>query len=376
MEFREYRALVKAITVGKRLPDAIYIHTSALETIPLRLAAHIARNIATLQLDRREWNVVKFFKRDHKVALLSYPRFFDDAYPTLEHAYTLDLERMSFRESDYKNSDNPPILHRKETFLKTDHPSVPLFRQITQEGEKIGLYKNPRTIGFKKSWERLISRKGYVLDEQGRLRPKASAEIVNIASAVNGEVRVERHLTAIDRNKLSAPMQALARHNYLDGNYSVFDYGCGKGDDVRELKAHGLNTFFWDPVYHPEGTKSLADIVNLGYVINVIEERKPVKGDFRVKENPGVGLVSLDELFPYLEADRATEEGSSLTRNSAERIKELKDILSKQGQLAALELDYDPNTGKAFLMDGNHRVAAMKQLAARGESGRDHFFID
>ena len=117
---------------------------------------------------------------------------------------------------------------------------MPLFRKITEEGEEVGLYANPRSIGFKKSWERLISRKGYVLNEQGRLKPKVSADIVKIASPVNGEVKVERYLTAIDRDKLSAPMQALARHNYLDGEYSVFDYGCGKGDDVRELEAHGL----------------------------------------------------------------------------------------------------------------------------------------
>jgi DNA phosphorothioation-associated putative methyltransferase len=274
MEFRDYKELVKSISIGKHLPDAIYVHTSALDTVPLELAAHIARVVATLELDRKEWNIVKFFRRDHKVALLNYPRFFEDAYPELDHAYTVDLERGTFRESDYKNADNPPILHRKETFLKPDHPFAPLFREITEEGERIGLYQNPRSIGFKKSWERLISRKGYVLNEQGRLQPKVSAEIVRVQSPANGEVRVERHLTAIDRDKLSTPMQALARHNYLDGKYSVFDYGCGKGDDVRELEAHGLDIAFWDPVYHPEGTKKRADIVNLGYVINVIEKPK------------------------------------------------------------------------------------------------------
>jgi DNA phosphorothioation-associated putative methyltransferase len=274
MEFRDYKELVTGISSGKQLPDAVYVHETALDAVPLELAAHLARAVAALGLDQKEWNVIKFFKRDHKVALLNYPRFFDDAYPALECAYTVDLEKNTFRDSDYRNSDNPPILHRKETFVKPDHPSVPLFRQITEEGESIDLYQNTRSIGFKKSWERLISRKGYVLDEQGRLKPKAREEIVKIVSSANGEVRVERHLTAIDRDKLSAPMQALARHNYLDGEYSVFDYGCGKGDDVRELEAHGIDVTFWDPVYHPNREKKRADIVNLGYVVNVIEERK------------------------------------------------------------------------------------------------------
>lgn len=274
MDFRSYRNFVNAISTGKQLPDAVYLHTAALDAVPIELAAHVARAVAALELDRKEWNIIKFFKRDHKIALLNYPRFFEDAYPALDRSYTVDLERVTFRESDYRNSDNPPILHRKETFLKPDHPSAPLFRRITEEGEKVGLYANPRSIGFKTSWERLISRKGYVLDEYGGLKPKASEEIAKITSPAKGEVRVERHRTAIDRDKLSAPMQALARHNYLNGEYSVFDYGCGKGDDVRELEAHGIDVTFWDPKYHPDREKKRADIVNLGYVINVIEERK------------------------------------------------------------------------------------------------------
>ena len=32
-------------------------------------------------------------------------------------------------------------------------------------------------------------------------------------------------------------MQILARHDYLNGDQSILDYGCGKGDDIRELEA-------------------------------------------------------------------------------------------------------------------------------------------
>ena len=275
MEFRQYRSIVSSLSIGKNLPDAVYLHETALDEVPLELAAHLARAVAQLGLDKKPWNVVKFYKRDHKVTLLHYPRFFADPYPAVERAYTIDLDKQTFRESDYAKSDNPPILHRKETFLKGDHSAVPLFQAITDEGERIGLYKNPRTIGFKKSWERLISNKGYVFDEHGRLKPKAALESIRVtAQAPNGKIRVERHLTAIDRDKLSAPMQALARHNYFNGEYSVFDYGCGKGDDAKELEAHGIDVSFWDPVYHPKNKTVKADIVNLGYVVNVIEERK------------------------------------------------------------------------------------------------------
>lgn len=51
------------------------------------------------------------------------------------------------------------------------------------------------------------------------------------------------------------------------------DYGCGKGHDVRELEAHGITVSGWDPIFNPEGDLSSADIVNLGFVLNVIEDR-------------------------------------------------------------------------------------------------------
>ena len=69
-------------------------------------------------------------------------------------------------------------------------------------------------------------------------------------------------------------MQILARHGYLDGQYSIFDYGCGKGDDLRELEAHGIDAAGWDPNFYPEADIAPAEIVNLGFVLNVIEDRE------------------------------------------------------------------------------------------------------
>jgi len=271
MEFRAYRELVTAIPVGKQLPDAVYLHESALKHLPRELSTHVARTIVDLCLDGEPWNIVKFFKRDHKIALLSYPSFFEDSYPPLHQSITVDLEKLTFRKADYSKSDNPPILHRKETFLDPEHPEVPKFREITHEGVQAGLYENARSIGFKQSWERLISRKGYLLVD-GRLVGKSDA--TPTPASVSHEVAVARHLTAIDRDKLSQPMQLLARHSYLNGDHSILDYGCGKGDDVRELEAHGVDVCAWDPIYRPDGTLRKTDIVNLGYVINVIEDRQ------------------------------------------------------------------------------------------------------
>ena len=68
-------------------------------------------------------------------------------------------------------------------------------------------------------------------------------------------------------------MKALAKVGFLDGQYSIFDYGCGRGDDLRELEAHGLDALGWDPNFLPDAEVVNADLVNIGFVINVIEER-------------------------------------------------------------------------------------------------------
>lgn len=273
MDFKRFKEEVKKMKVGKQLPDAVYIHESAISSISESLVSLTLKIGDALNIPKEQWNIIKFYKRDFKLALLHYPGFENDSYPALNTSFTIDLQKLSMRQAQYGKSDNPPILHRKETFVDSSYPLASLFQAITAEGEAIGLYDNVRSIGFKKNWLRLISQKGYYLNDDGRLRAMVdtpNVEVDNI-SFISGEIY--RHKTAIDRNQLSRPMQILARHNYLDGNWSVLDYGCGKGDDVRELEAHGIDVSGWDPTHHTEGTLVNSDIVNLGFVLNVIEDR-------------------------------------------------------------------------------------------------------
>ena len=55
----------------------------------------------------------------------------------------------------------------------------------------------------------------------------------------------------------------------------MFDYGCGLGDDLRLLEKRGISCAGWDPVHRPgvepDAEQHSADLVNLGYVLNVIE---------------------------------------------------------------------------------------------------------
>jgi len=82
---------------------------------------------------------------------------------------------------------------------------------------------------------------------------------------------IERHRTAIGRAGLSRPMRLALEHGVLDVGMSVMDYGCGRGDDVARLSTNGFEVSAWDPHYRPDGDRLDSDVVNLGYVLNVIE---------------------------------------------------------------------------------------------------------
>ncbi|MGA2705692.1 MAG: DNA phosphorothioation-associated putative methyltransferase [Isosphaeraceae bacterium] len=88
-----------------------------------------------------------------------------------------------------------------------------------------------------------------------------------------GSAAVQRHKTAIRRGDFSRPVKCLLRDGLLGKNVTFFDYGCGRGEDIELLAAEGVICGGWDPAYRPEAPHAEADVVNLGYVLNVIEEQ-------------------------------------------------------------------------------------------------------
>ncbi|HEX7855900.1 MAG TPA: DNA phosphorothioation-associated putative methyltransferase [Sphingobium sp.] len=99
---------------------------------------------------------------------------------------------------------------------------------------------------------------------------------------LQGAVQVKRHLTALARYRLSQPVNFLMAGGLLSPGRTFFDYGCGRGDDVRALRAAGIDASGWDPFHAPLEPKRTADLVNLGFVLNVIEddqERVAVLGE-------------------------------------------------------------------------------------------------
>lgn len=82
---------------------------------------------------------------------------------------------------------------------------------------------------------------------------------------------IERHRTALHRTELSRPVRLALDDGVLTSQKSFFDYGCGRGSDIRHLVRRGFDADGWDPA-HRRGRKRAADVVNLGYVVNVIED--------------------------------------------------------------------------------------------------------
>ncbi|GAA0811329.1 hypothetical protein GCM10009111_03700 [Colwellia asteriadis] len=267
MNAEQFKELVNSLDVGKKLPDSIYFHKDAFSEVPKALSKFINVVAKALKIEDENWNLVKVFRNDFRLSLLNYPLFYDDSYPALEQSVNVDLIKLSHRITSYSAQENPPILHRKETMLPKGHEFYDHFCMITQEGEAAGLYENSRMIGFKSSWERLIAKHGYELVD-GRLFRRSA-----VNNNINEDKEIDRHKTAIVRHELSAPMNTLAKSGFLSGEYSIFDYGCGRGDDLRELEAHGLDALGWDPNFRPDAEIINSDVVNIGFVINVIEDQ-------------------------------------------------------------------------------------------------------
>ena len=251
--------------IGKHLPNALYVHTDALSDLDPILRDYEAQAQKLVDnLDRA--TIVKFSTESPKVSYLYYPDFDRDPHPQLHQSIIVDLatEQVSVRQ--YHNSHNPPILHRKETFVGTDYPLYQTFAELTQQEVALGLLDNSRHIGTLQEWTRLLLQQGVFTVEHRVACP--------IDSPVAGKqtILIERHKAALKRSELSRPVRIALEADLFKEGTTFFDYGCGCGEDVKQIASQGYSSSGWDPYYRPDAELEAADIVNLGYIINVIED--------------------------------------------------------------------------------------------------------
>jgi DNA phosphorothioation-associated putative methyltransferase len=266
MRIEKLCAQVMSMGFGKRLPTAVYIirpNDEAHIRSDLRL---LIRRAEIAAAPDSEWNLLKLHTNEVALTFLTYPDFNENPHPALAEATKINLNTGTVVRSDYRKRSNPPILHRKETFLPSSDPRHAVFAELTKAEEDAGLLKDSARIGMRVHWQSLLRRHG--LGFEGHKLVKLKREPADIAP---DSAAVERHRTAIKRYDLSRPLKIALSRGLLQKRHTFFDYGCGHGMDIEALRALSYKAEGWDPAFRPDAKKDPADVVNLGYVLNVIE---------------------------------------------------------------------------------------------------------
>ncbi len=319
-------------SIGKRLPGALYVHESALSELSAELRDYEARARHFLnqghhpsQTNSSNSNLItliKFSFTKLQISYLHYPDFFSDPHPALHTSIQVQLPNGELGYRSYAQTPNPPVLHRKETFLSPTHPRYADFARLTQQQEALRLLENSRSIGTRKGWQRRLTQYNIEIipipqphhptprrDEPLFVQPEAKqSTIIHVLSCPYNKTsissanpkgtecaplpatstnrpqaehthqsttpNIERHKAAIVRTTLSKPVRLALEAGLLLANTTFFDYGCGHGGDIKRLANKGFNSQGWDPFYQPNRPHKTADVVNLGYIINVIENQR------------------------------------------------------------------------------------------------------
>lgn len=158
----ELEAAVMASPVGKKLPGALYVHADALDRLPLLLRVY--EGCARSYLGSVDGaNIIKLNRLDPKVSYLSYPRFDHEAHPALAWSMRIAMGLCDVKSRDFRDSSNPPVLHRKEAFLAPDDERYEKFYRLSQQEEKAGLLDHSNTIGTQQGWQERLLNRGYDL---------------------------------------------------------------------------------------------------------------------------------------------------------------------------------------------------------------------
>lgn len=252
---------------GKLVGESQYIHKSALSMLKESEKAKLIRSLELID-ETTPWNVVKFdLKEPNKVSLLEYSDFSEDAFPVLLNGTNIDLSSNSIRNRAYSLS-NPPVLHRKELLIPPSDPSREKYVALTEELEELGAFINISELGTKQRWLKRLEELG--IEIVGHEIRVFDQEI----GIENNALEVFRHRTALKRKKLSSCMGALVDSSLVTNNSEIFDYGCGRGDDVSILAQNNFEKVSgWDPYFAKDNAiPKKSEFVSLSFVLNVIED--------------------------------------------------------------------------------------------------------
>jgi DNA phosphorothioation-associated putative methyltransferase len=162
--------------VGKQLPDDLYIHRSALDALEPLLRIYEGCGRAYLG-EIEGANIIKIHRRSGKLSYLVYPDFEDDPHPALVRSVRVNLRTRQIDCNDYTQSANPPVLHRKDSFLGVNHPLYTKFARLTAQQEKHGLLDNTSGIGTREGWAKRLDERGLALKGHRLVNERLKGEV-------------------------------------------------------------------------------------------------------------------------------------------------------------------------------------------------------
>jgi len=250
-------AQVSATTIGKLIGETLYVGRACLPA--LDEYASLAVDRADELGGRSEWNVAKLRLRGlDRISLLTYEPF-EVEFPALIESAMITISTRRLRRRSYHQLANPPILHRKELLLPAAHQDRARYAEFTAQLERLGAFEDTASIGTKVGWRTRLEELGITVSDH------------QVTRSVPPTVAIYPHRTALVRDQLSTPVRAILGAGLIESGDRLLDYGCGRGDDVRALTALGIQAAGWDPHYAPDAPLAPAEVVNLGFVLNVIE---------------------------------------------------------------------------------------------------------
>jgi hypothetical protein len=130
----------------------------------------------------------------------------------------IDLRDLSLSISEYSDSENPPVLHRKETFVSAKYPGHSTFASLTEQEEAAGLLTDTKNIGTRRAWLARLQERGMKIEDhvlhingvpsappplakKDSVEPPVSMAPVSTAPASTKSVALEKQSTS-ERNEV------------------------------------------------------------------------------------------------------------------------------------------------------------------------------
>ena len=168
----------RASSIGKRTPEAIYAHVEAVDLLPSELRVFIGAADALIG-QVPDATLVKAHLDKPRASYLVYPDFDTDPHPALAESWVVDFRELDVRPRDYRERENPPILHRKELFVAPDHPRFMTFKRLSDQEERHGLLDDAQSIGTRKAWSERLQEAGWSLRGHRLVRAPGAREIAS-----------------------------------------------------------------------------------------------------------------------------------------------------------------------------------------------------